>query len=338
MGPTDAPTATSESADLTRGYALALVSAALLSTTAIFIRYLTQNYRMPPLALALWRDVLVSLTLLTALRLLRPSLLRVERRQLIYLAGYGLVLAVFGWVWTISVALNGAAISTVLLYSSVAYTALLGRWLLKERLDWAKLLAVALSLGGCILVSGVLDAAAWRANLGGILTGILSGLCYSAYSLMGRSAAQRGLNSWTVLVYTFGFAALFLLFLTLSSGLLPVVGVRPSDLLGLGSSWTGWAVLFLLATGPTLSGFGLYNLSLGYLPSSVANLILSLEPVFTAVTAYFLFGERLTGVQIVGSVMILCAMVFLRVYEGWLTRRSRLKIQKGRGPGVCRGA
>jgi drug/metabolite transporter (DMT)-like permease len=80
--------------------------------------------------------------------------------------------------------------------------------------------------------------------------------------------------------------------------------------------------LFLLAAGPTVAGFGLYNVSLAYLPSSVANLILTLEPVFTAAIAYVLLGERLNGVQIGGSLMILAGVVFLRIYEGWLAGRE----------------
>jgi len=208
----------SKSSNLTRGYTIALVSAAVLSTTAIFIRHLTQTYQVPPLVLAFWRDGFVALTLLPVLALLYPLRLRVKRPHLSYLIAYGFVLTLFNATWTFSVALNGAAISTVLVYCSAAFTALLGRWLLKERLDWTKLLAVAISLGGCVLVSGALDPAAWRANWVGILTGILSGLGYAVYSLMGRSASQRGLNPWTTLFYTFGFAAAFLLFFNLLPG------------------------------------------------------------------------------------------------------------------------
>jgi drug/metabolite transporter (DMT)-like permease len=305
--------------NLTRGYTLAVVSAAILSTTAIFIRYLTQTYRLPALVLALWRDFFVAFILLLVLGVLHPALLRVKRRHLLYLVAYGFVLAVFNSLWTLSVSLNGAAISTVLAYCSAGFTALLGWWLLKERLTWAKLVAIVLSLAGCVLVSGAFDPSVWRSNVIGILTGILSGLLYAIYSLMGRSAAQRGLNPWTTLLYTFGCAAVFLLFVNvLPGGWLPGAAVRPADLFWLGGDVTGWGVLFLLAVGPTLVGFGLYNVSLGYLPSSVANLILTLEPAFTAVIAYFLFGERLNEIQLGGSLMILAGVVFLRIYEGRL--------------------
>ena len=308
---------------LTRGYTVAFISAVILSTTAIFIRYLTQNYHLPALVLAVWRDVIVTLTMLAALGLLKPALLRVQRRHLRFLVLYGLALAIFNSLWTLSVSLNGAAVSTVLAYCSPGFTALLGWWLLKERLDWAKLLAVALCLGGCVLISGALDPAAWRVNLMGIVTGVLSGLLYAVYSLMGRSASQRGLNPWTTLVYTFGFAAVFLLvFNLLGSGFLPGAITRPADFLWLGTSASGWGLLLLLAVGPTLAGYGMYNVSLTLLPSSVANLIVSLEPAFTAAIAFFLLGERLSWVQVGGSLMILGGVVFMRIYEGWLAGQA----------------
>jgi drug/metabolite transporter (DMT)-like permease len=168
-----------------------------------------------------------------------------------------------------------------------------------------------------------LDLAAWSANFAGIVTGILSGLLYAIYSLMGRSASQRNLNPWTTLLYTFGFAAAFLLLFNLLPGdFLPGKAVQTVDLFWLGNSLAGWGILLLLAAGPTLAGFGLYNVSLSYLPSSVANLIVSLEPAITAVIAYLAFGELLNGVQVTGSLLILTAVIFLRIYEGKLDRIS----------------
>lgn len=316
-------TSSSTPSTLARGYSIAVVSAVILSTTAILIRHLTQTYQLPALILAFWRDLFVALSLLPILVLIRPQLLRIKRSDLRYLLIYGLVLAIFNSLWTLSVALNGASISTVLAYCSAGFTALLGWWFLKERLDWAKLVAVVLSLGGCVLVSDALNLAAWSANFIGILTGLLSGLLYAIYSLMGRSASQRSLNPWTTLLYTFGFAAVFLLvFNLLPVNFLPGKAAEPAELFWLGDSLAGWGILLLLAAGPTLAGFGTYNISLSYLPSSVANLILSLEPAFTAVMAFFLFGEILTVVQLIGSLMILTAVLFLRVYEGKLLRVS----------------
>lgn len=312
----------SPSSHITRGYTFAVIAAAALSTTAIFIRHLTLTYQLPALVLAFWRDVFVSLAVFPVLAALGPRLLRVRRADLGYLAIYGFVLALFNSMWTLSVSLNGAAVATVLVYCSAAFTALLGWLLLKERLDWSKLVAVALSLGGCALVSGAADPAVWNGNLAGIMTGVLAGLCYAAYSLMGRAAAQRGLSPWTTLAYTFLFAAGWLLLVNLlPGGPMPGSAKNPAELLWLGNAWAGWGVLFLLAAVPTVAGFGAYNVSLSHLPSSIANLIVSMEPAFTAVLAFFLLGERLTLLQIGGALLVLAAVVLLRVYEGWLAAR-----------------
>ena len=318
----------SQASHLTRGYVAALFSAGFLSTNAIFIRYLTQTYHLPAMVLACWRDFFVAISLLPILGIIKPQLLRVDRKHLAYLLAYGLLLAIFNSLWTISVSLNGAAVSTVLAYCSAGFTALLGWWLLKESLDWGKGLAVILSLAGCVLVSGALDPAAWTANLVGILTGTLSGLAYAIYTLMGRKASQDGLNPWTTLRYTFFFAAVFLLIANLTmGGKIPGVASQPGDLLWLGKQTAGWVILFILAVGPTLVGFGLYNVSLVDLPSSVANLVVTLEPVFTAVIAYILLKEWLTPMQMAGSVLILVAVIFLRIYEGGVLNRQKVVLK-----------
>lgn len=315
---------------LSRGYALAFTSALILSTTGILIGYLTRTYHLPALVLAFWRDLFTMLSLLPLLAVIRPALLRVDRRHLPYLLGYGLALAIFNSLWTLSVAMNGAAVATVLVYCSSAFTALLGWRLLHERLDWARWLAVVLCLGGCVLVAGAYDPAAWRSDLLAIVSGILSGLLYAIYSLMGRTASQRGLNPWSTLLYTFGFGAGFLLIFNLLPFKLPGAAAQPAGLLWLGNAWPGWGLLFLLAAGPTLAGFGLYNVSLSYLPSSLANLIATLEPAFTAVLAYFFLGERMTLVQLGGSLLILGAVVMLRIYEGWFEhKKSSAAVDQG---------
>jgi drug/metabolite transporter (DMT)-like permease len=63
---------------------------------------------------------------------------------------------------------------------------------------------------------------------------------------------------------------------------------------------------------PTLLGYGLYMVSLTYLPAGIANLLTTAEPAMTAVLAYIFLGERMTAVQIVGTLIILSAVVIVR--------------------------
>jgi drug/metabolite transporter (DMT)-like permease len=308
---------------LTKGYLIALVGTAIWSATAVFIRYLTETYHMPPLVVAFWRDLLVSITLIVVFTALAPSLLRVDRRHLRFLLLYGFVLSIFNSLWTIAVALNGAAVATVLAYSSPAFTAIAGWKLFGERLDGIKILAVALSLIGCTFVSGAYDLAAWQVNPLGIVTGLLAGVAFAVYSLLGKAASHRSINPWTTLLYIFACAAMFLLSYDLILGGLQglfsqppaILQVASPNLLWLGSSWTGWGVLIALAVGPTIGGYGLYMVSLTFLPASVANLIATLEPSMTAAQSYFFLGERFTPPQLWGSSLVILGVILLRLGE-----------------------
>jgi len=302
-------------ARLTRGYLISFVGVLFWSTTGIFIRYLTVEYNMPSLPLTFWRDFSVAVALMGVLLLVRPALLKIDRRWLLFMALYGLLLAVFNSIWTFSVALNGASVATVLAYSSPAFTAFLSWRLMGEKLSALKIGVIVVSMIGSALVAGAYDPANWRLNPWGIVVGLLTGLFFALYSLMGKHASDHGLNSWVTLAYSFSFAALFLFFINLGADLLRGMGPG-SELLWLGDAYMGWIVLVILGVGPTIGGFGLYSLSLDYLKPTVANLIATLEPVLTFMMAFFLLGEQLNPGQIVGGVLIIGSVILLRLREG----------------------
>lgn len=290
-----------------RGYLICGLGTAIWSTTAIFIAYLNTRYGLPPLVLAFWRDLFVVLGLGAGLAVLRPAWLRLPdlRRRGPFFAAYGFTLALFNALWTTSVALNGAAVATVLVYSSPAITAVLERYIFGERLNRFRILALVLSLAGCVLTSGAYDRAAWRLNPLGIVVGLAGGAAFSAYSLFGRATQRQGLPPWTVTLYAFAGATAFLALLQ-----------RPATLFWLGPTLDGWTVLLLLALVPTIGGYGLYNVSLAYLPAGVANLIVTLEPVMTGIMAVLFLGERITTVQLLGGALILSGVFLLRAGEG----------------------
>jgi drug/metabolite transporter (DMT)-like permease len=87
------------------------------------------------------------------------------------------------------------------------------------------------------------------------------------------------------------------------------------NFLWLGTSLSGWAILLFLGVGPTVGGFGLYLMSLGYLPATIANLIGALEPAFTAIWAYLIFHEQLTVVQLLGSLLVFASVILSRLGE-----------------------
>ncbi len=307
---------------LTRGYLIVLTGTALWSTTAILIRHLNDAFAMSPMAVAFWRDFWVALLLWGFFAAFNPAVLHLPRQDYRFLLWSGLLLAVFNSLWTISVKVNGAAVSTVLIYSSAAFTALYERWFQKMPLGLSKGTAILLSLLGSVLAAEAYTAAAWKLNPWGLALGLLSAIAFTVYSLVGKQAAIRRINSWTALVYSFSAAAVFLLVFNLLADRFSLAATL-TRLTVLGTSWQGWGWMILLAGVPTIGGYGLYTLSLRYLRASVSNLIATLEPSMTALLAYLLLGERFTIAQLTGGLLILVGVVLVRYGERRdLTRRD----------------
>ncbi len=303
------------SRNVSKGYLVGIGATVLLSFTGILISYLNKTYELPSLVLAFWRDLFVSLGLVITFLAISPRRFQLDSSHRGFFVLYGLTLALFNAMWTFSVQFNGAAVATVLAFSSPAMTAILAHFILKEHINNTKLVSIALSLIGTALVSEAVDPAAWKVNAAGIVFGLLTGFFFACYNMMGKTSSNKSIDPWTTLLYGFGSAMLFLFLFNLANNTLG--GSKLFDnFMWLGNSYGGWIVLFLLAIGPTIGGFGLYLVSLGYLPATVANLIGALEPVFTAVWAYFLLGEQLTFIQVVGSLFVFASVVLLRLGEG----------------------
>jgi drug/metabolite transporter (DMT)-like permease len=120
-----------------------------------------------------------------------------------FMVVYGLVVAIFNSMWTLSVQYNGAAVATVMAFSSPAMTAILSSIIHKETFSGIKIISILLSLAGIIFVSGAYDISVWNLNPLGIIFGLLTGLMFAVYNLQGKAAADRHIDSWTALLYSF---------------------------------------------------------------------------------------------------------------------------------------
>jgi drug/metabolite transporter (DMT)-like permease len=297
-----------------RGYLIALIATVLWSTTGVFISYLSKTYSLPSLVLAFWRDLFVSFGMLVGLLLFSRARFHLGRAQWVFMAFYGLTLAIFNSVWTFSVQFNGAAVATMFAFSSPALTAILSRIIFKEKIGWIKIISIALSLFGMVFVSGAYDPASWKLNAVGIIFGLLTGLFFALYNLEGKHASDEHIDSWTALLYSFASATIFLLLFNLGMDLFSGKSAF-GEMMWLKNSVSGWSILFFLGVAPTLGGFGLYTMSIRFIPATSANLVATLEPALTAIWAYFFLSEMLTGNQLFGGLLILVGVILLRVGE-----------------------
>lgn len=297
----------------TKGTIIALIGIAIWSTSGVLISYLLNNYPFSSLSLAFWRNLIISIFLFPVLVVFRRKALILEKKDHGFTLLHGGFLAVFNSIWVLSVFYNGASVATVLAYSSAGFTAILAYFIFQEKITGPKVAAIILSLGGSILVSKAYDPAMWELNTAGIIVGLTTGAFFAGYTLFGKASLQRRIDPWSSMFYTFlvgsGFIFIFNLVPTLPGASGSLMDMAPP------MEAAGWFWMIFLSLGPTLMGFGFYNISMMFIPASVTNILATSEPAMTAIQAYFFLGEQLNGLQILGSLIILSAVLMLRISE-----------------------
>jgi len=248
------------------------------------------QYATPGLTLALWRDLLIALVCGGGLLAFRPSLLHIGRRAVGHLALTGMVsIGIYHALWLWSVTLNGAAIAVVLIYTYPAFVTL-GAWaLFREPIKKVHLAALALALAGCALVVRAYDPAILRISWLGAMVGLLTALTHTVYVLVGQRNAPS-ISPWATLAYTMTFGSLTLLALALAADQL--APMTRSYIWAIETP-AAWAILAIIAIGPTLGGYALFTLSLRHIPGKVAGLISVIEAPVATLIAVTLLGERL---------------------------------------------
>lgn len=282
------------------GYALGVAAAFVWAATSPGLSYLLTNYAIPPLTLAFWRDAMIALVCGAALLALRPGWLRISRRDLRGFATMGAIsIGIYHAIFVSSVALNGAALAIVLIYTYPAFVTL-GAWLIfKERIGAQQIVALVLAFAGCVLVVRAYDPALLRGSWFGTLVGLASAATHAGYVLFNQRAVTRH-SPWVALTLTMFFGALTLLALTLLiSG--------PASLGAVGPGLWPWLLMLGLALGPTLGGYALFTIALRHIPGRIASLIVVLEVPIATLLAVALLGERLVWPQVAGMLLVLLA-------------------------------
>lgn len=281
------------------GYLLVILATAGWGTSGLFITFVLAKSGISALALAFWRDVSTFTCLLIAVGLIKPALLKVQRRDLLWLAGLGICsIGAFHVFWNMSVWTNGVSVATVLQEAAPAFVTIIAWLVWREPITRLKVLAIVITFAGCVLVARLDNLAQAELTATGILIGVLSAITYGSYSLFGKQVTGR-YTPWTVLTYGFGFGALVLFPLQfLSPGPWPIL--TPAR-------W--WFVGLIIL--PTIISFAIYTVGLRWLSASVAAIVATSEVVFASVFAYVFLHERLDWLQIVGAVLVVGGVIML---------------------------
>lgn len=169
----------------------------------------------------------------------------------------------------------------------------------KEKITGKKLLALALALLGCALVTGVFTGGL-SLTTKGMLFGLGAAFFYALYSIF----APFGLRHYSplaVVFWTFVFAALGALFVADWGNLVTVLSVPQNALLAAG--------LVLLST---VAPYILYTNGLANVESGKASIMASIEPVVGTLVGTLVFGEPISAGVFLGLACILACVYILR--------------------------
>ena len=231
-----------------------------------------------------------------------------------------IAIASFFACYQYAVQTGGVALASVLLYTAPAWVALFSRIVYAEGLTGGKLAAIAMVLGGVILISlsgaapaappdsqgalsGTDNAAAGDPAaffpLAGVFFGLMSGLLYSTHFIFTKKYLNR-YTAFTIYGYGTFFATLSMLpFVSFSTG-----------------TATGWAALLFLGLVCTYAGYWAYCEGLKRLAPTRAAVLATLEPVVATATAWWLWDERFTTVGWVGAALVVGAVLVLVLEHG----------------------
>jgi drug/metabolite transporter (DMT)-like permease len=238
---------------------------------------------------------------------LTPVLLSgVTRRTLIVGSGIGLVLAAGYLFQTLGLLYTTPTNSGLITGLFVVFAPLADRILFGVRAMRQVVVAVFFSLCGMALLAG---GAPEGLNPGDLLTLLCAAALGVHIALLSRYAVGHdasGLTFAQIVAMAALFAALWPFF--------EPVEMPPAEV---------WFAIALTGLVASAAAFYVQTFVQQRLPASRTAVILTMEPVFAALFGYWLAGDRLVAVQIVGAALILSALVIGEVAPALGSRRFR---------------
>ncbi len=293
------------------GYALVWSAVVLWSLNAVVAKVVLESADLSSMRLAEVRATGAALILVVAVALWRPANLRTNRRELGFLAVFGILgLAFVQLFYFVGIQRLDIGIALVINYLAPVFVALWARFYVHEPVRRRLWLAIALCLLGLSLVVELWGGSSSLDSVG-VLACLVTALAYAGYVLMAESSLERGRDVYSLLAWGFSFAALFWAVFQPwwtfpvgdVDGSVPLLG-RFDDV-----SLPVWLLVAYIVVLGTVVPFIFLVSALHHVPATRVTIIAMLEPVLAAIVAWIWLGEELAAVQIAGGLIVLVGVV-----------------------------
>ena len=308
----DAPTLLPEGEpdDRTRlGYAMVAIAATLFAVNGSVSKVVLDS-GLSSLELAQIRATCAALGLLGFLLVFARPRLRVGRRELLFLAAFGVVgVAMVQWLYFVAIHNLPVGVALLIEFTAPLLVALFARFVYKEQIRRRIWVAVILCIAGLGIVVEVWTGVAFSTV--GVTAALGGAFGLAAYLLMAeRERRQR--DPVSLSFYGFLFAAALW-------AVVQPIWEFPWSVLGENVSLQGnledktapvWVLVGFIVVVGTMVTFSLLTGALRHISATRASIVATLEPVLATVVAWRWLGETFGPIQLVGGAVVL-AGIFL---------------------------
>jgi len=291
------------------GYAMVWTAATIFAVNGTVSKVVLDSAGLSTVDLTQARSIGAFLGFALVLAVLRPQSLRIGRRELLYLAAFGVTgVASVQWLYFVAIHRLPVGIALLIEYLAPLIIALWARYVFHEPVRRRIWLALVLALAGLSMIVDV-----WSGGVAldrvGVAAALAGAGAYALYVLMADRAVQRR-DPLSVACYGFLFAALFWL-------VVQPLWEFPFGRLDDNASLLGnaeelslpvWLLVAFVVIVGTMVSFGLIVTALRHIPATRVAIVAMVEPVAASVVAWAWLGETLGAEQLAGGAVVLAAI------------------------------
>ncbi len=285
----------------TKGALLVMGAGCLWGTFGILTKTTYAFTTLGPISLA-WYRLIFAIPFVGLVIFIKHYPISISRREGVLFIGFGFFsLTLFEALYFTSLVYTTVQHAAALLYTAPAFVAVLSWFFLKERMTPAKIAAIILSMLGAFLILGLGSNEplfASRTQIGDWLA-LSSGLAYSSWYIFGKILCRNREPAVTsFLGLCIGAAMLFPLAIALEGLRLP-------------QTLTAWELVATVGIVPTAIAYLLYLAGLKLIDATSASVFAIVEPLTSAVLAFYIFQETLAYASFVGFGLIISSIILI---------------------------
>ncbi len=228
--------------------------------------------------------------------------LALPRRDVLYLVILGVLgVAASNYFYYLAIQRTNVATAIIVQYTAPVWVLLymVARRLQKPTVQ--RVTAVGLAVIGIALAIGIVGGSGLRGDALGLTAAMVAAFSFAFYNVGGHDILAR-YDRWRVLLYALASAAAFW-----------IVVNPPWKIVAAHYGRAEWIFLVVFAMTSVLLPFSLYFSGLQHLDATSAIVGSCLEPVFSIIIAAVVLGETVRGIQTIGIVVVLVAIILIQL-------------------------